>query len=156
MSSAIFKEEDIAVFRRERMHSPHHIVRRKMDSLYLCSQGLSRKQVQKINGIAERTLAGYFRQYKSGGVEALRKIDFQRQGGALSSHEAKLTAYFDAHPPASIKEASSIIERETNVKRSAPQVRLFLKKLGFRPVKANGTSGDAAKSKSVARIWKRA
>jgi hypothetical protein len=59
-------------------------------------------------------------------------VNVYRPQGELMIHITSLEAYFQAHPPASIKEAQSEIEALTGIRRSETQVREFLKKLHLR------------------------
>jgi hypothetical protein len=55
-----------------------------------------------------------------------------------------LETYFKEHPPRSIAEAQAVIEKQTGLKRSPTQVRAFLKRLGFRCLKAGFVPGPPA------------
>jgi transposase len=79
-------------------------------------------------GITENTLRDYFQLYIEGGIEKLKQVQFYRPESDLMGHLTSLEAHFQAHPPASIKEAQSEIEALTGIRRSETQVREFLKK----------------------------
>lgn len=72
--------------------------------------------------------AGVFRLYAEGGLEKLKEVNFYRPESELQAHLTSLEAYFQANPPATVKEAQSEIESLTGIKRSETQVRDFLKK----------------------------
>jgi hypothetical protein len=46
----------------------------------------------------------------------------------LQTHATSLEAHFQAHPPATVKAAQQAIAALTGIRRSASQVRVFLKK----------------------------
>jgi transposase len=123
-----FTPEIIAIINEERYRHPLPIVQRRMEALWLKSHGLPHAQIAKLVNISENTLRDYFQLYAEGGLEKVREVHFYRPQSQLMEHFSSLEAYFRAHPPASIKEAQSEIEAITGIRRSASQVREFLKK----------------------------
>jgi transposase len=103
-----------------------------MEALWLKSQGVPHKQIAKLTGITKKTLTQYLKDYQAGGIEGLKRLDYKGQPSKLHEHRQSLEDYFKAHPPATIKEAMDAIERLTDLKRSEPQVRKFLNKLGLK------------------------
>ena len=121
-------DADIIALDYERYHHPHPHVQRKMEALYLKSQGLSHQQIGELCRIRSRTtLSRYFRQYESGGIEALKQLHFKGQPSELNQHIPSLKAHFEAHPPRNSAEAQAEIERITGIKRSPTQIKAFLK-----------------------------
>lgn len=112
----------------ERYHHPIPLVQRRMEVLWLKSHGLPHALVAKLAGVSANTLREYFRLYEEGGLDKLKEVHFYRPESALHGHISSLEAHFQAHPPATIKEAQSEIEVLTGIKRSETQVREFLKK----------------------------
>ena len=123
-----FTPEILAVLREERYTHPVPLVQRRMEALWLKSHGLPHKQIARLVGITENTLRDYFHLYAEGGLEKLKQVQFYRPESDLMGHLTSLEAHFQAHPPASIKEAQSEIEALTGIRRSETQVREFLKK----------------------------
>jgi transposase len=126
-----FTEAEVKVLNYERYHHPHPRVRRKMEALWLKSQGLPHGEIRRLTGICSTTLTSYLRTYDQGGVDALKAVDFYRPVSELETYRGLLEAYFRAHPPASIKEAMAKIEHLTGIRRSEERVRVFLKALGM-------------------------
>ena len=126
-----FTEEVIEELRYERYHHPHPRVQRKMNVLYLKSQGIAHKEIKRLEQISENTLLGYLREYQEGGVERLKEIRFHAQRSELEQHRSLLEAYFQEHPVASAKEGAGKIEELTGIKRSPGRVLVFMKKLGM-------------------------
>ena len=112
----------------ERYHHPVPLVQRRMEVLWLKSLGLSHDLIARAVGITENTMREYFALYAEGGVEKLKEVHYFCPQSKLTAHVSSLEAYFQANPPASIKEAQSQIETLTGIKRSETQVREFLKK----------------------------
>lgn len=127
-----FTEETVEELRYERYHHPHPRVQRKMNVLYLKSQGVTHKEIKRLEQISENTLLGYLREYEEGNVKRLKEVRFHSQVSELEQHRTTLEEYFREHPPASVKEASAKIEELTGIKRSPGRVRIFMKKIGLK------------------------
>jgi len=132
MLQVIIKEEDKAIFARERYEHTHPRVCQRMDSMHLRSKGLPNPQICDILDICENTLSGYFKMYNAGGIDELRKINFNRPKSQLVIYKDSLKKYFTENPPSSISEAAAKIKELTGIERKETQVRNFLKSIGFR------------------------
>jgi transposase len=164
-----FTETEKQTLNYERYHHPHPRVQRKMEALWLKSQGISQQDICRLTGISANTLRNYMRDYLDGGIEKLKQINFYRPQSSLVEYQGKIADYFRSKPPQTINEAIIIIEEITGIKRSPTQVRQFLKsigmrclKVGFVPGKANLEAQDNFKKKELiprlneAKIGKRA
>jgi len=147
-----FSEAEAAALNYERYHHPHPRVQRKMEALWLKSQGLRHNEIGRLTGISAATLTSYLRAYQRGGLEALKEVRFYRPESELQAYRGTLEAYFREHPPATAKEAMAVIEELTGVKRSPDRVRVFLKglgmacrKVGMVPAKADVAQQEAFK-----------
>jgi hypothetical protein len=151
-----FTAEDVERLDYERYHHPHPRVQRKMEVLYLKSQGLSHRDIKRIARICENTLLSYLRDYQQGGIEKLKAMRFRRPESALSAHQCGLEAYFREHPPGSVNEAAAKIEELTGIKRSPNRVRVFMKQLGLArhkvgtlPARADGEEQEKFKAEEL-------
>lgn len=145
-----FSDADIEALDYERYHHPHPQVQRKMEAVYLKSQGLSHQQIQQLCRIGSRTtLSSYFRQYKDGGIEALKQLHYKGQASKLNEHIPSLKAHFEAHPPRTSAEAGAEIERITGIKRSPTQIKAFLKRMGMKHRKVGYLPGKAASPEKI-------
>jgi transposase len=127
-----FSEEDIKELDYQRYHHPHPRVQRKMEALLLKAKGLPHHQIACCVGVCENTMRSYFKQYQSGGVEALKRLEFRRPESRLSAHHETIETYFREHPATTIPQAVKRIEELTGIKRSPTQVGIFLKHLGLK------------------------
>lgn len=116
----------------ERYHHPHPRVQLKMEVLWLKSHGVPHNEISQLAGVGSTTVTSYLQEYKDGGIDALKKINFYRPQSDLSEYQETLEKYFQENPPASIKQAMDTIEKLTGVKRSPERVRIFLHKLGLK------------------------
>jgi len=150
-----FTAEEIKELDRQRYHHPHPRVQRKMEALLLKAKGLPHHQIANCVGICENTLRDYLRQYRDGGIEALKQIEFYQPKSEMENYRDNLETYFKEHPPISIPQAVAKIEQLTGLKRSPTQVSTFLKKLGLKrlktyavPAKMDAQAQETFKKKS--------
>ena len=142
-----FREEDIDKLHYERYHHPHPVVQRKMEALYLKSQGIKHKDICHLCQITKTTLTKYIKQYQLGGVEELKKLDYKGRPSELNQYTDMLKEYFAKNPAVSVAEASDAIEKLTGIKRSPTQVKEFLKRSGLRCLKVGYVPGKAVEEK---------
>jgi transposase len=138
-----FSEQDINKLKQLRYDDPHPRVRKRMDVLWLKSQGLPHREICRLTGVSSNTLREYLRLFQSGGVEKLAEINFYAPTSELEQHRHQLEAYFRKHPPATINEAMAKIEELTGIKRSPGAVGRFLNSLGMRPRKVGAIPSKA-------------
>ena len=134
-----FSAEDIKKIKKLRYDDPDPKVRRRMEALWLKSQGLRHEEICRLTGISGNTLRQYLRLFQSGGVEKLMEINYYTPISELDQHRQQIAAYFRKHPPASINEAMASIEALTGIKRSPSAVGRFLNSLGMRLRKVGAT-----------------
>ena len=139
-----FSADDIEQLNYERYHHPYPHVQKKMEVLYLKSQGLAHQEIRRLCRLSKTTLVKYLREYQQGGIEQLKRLNYQGQPSALNPHAETLKAYFEAHPPRCVSEAQAQIEALTGIKRSPSQIRAFLKRLGMDCRKVGFIPGKAS------------
>jgi transposase len=132
MLSIQFTAEDKQALDHERFNYPDPRIQRKMEVLWLVSQGLSRSEVACLAGVSTKTVRRYIKRYKRGGIEALKQSLYRGRKSELEPHIQSLKEYFEKHPPCTIKEAQAAIERLTGIRREESQIGNFLKQLGLR------------------------
>lgn len=146
-----FSESDITALDYERYHHPHPHVQRKMEALYLKSQGLSHQEIRRLCRIRSKTtLVTYLREYEAGGIAALKQLNFKGSPSELNEHSESLKAHFESHPPRTSAEAGAEIERLTGIKRSPTQIKAFLKRIGLKARKVGYVPGKAATPEKMA------
>jgi len=102
-----------------------------MEALWLKSQGLPHKQITRLTGISPNTFRVYLRQYQTGGLSALKQLNYHPQESELLAHRTTIEDYFRTNPPATIKEAAARIYELTGIQRSESRVRALLKRIGI-------------------------
>jgi len=126
-----FTQERINALDYERYHHPHPKVQKKMEAIYLKSQGVKHKDICRLCQISKTTLAVYLNQYQQEGIERLKQLGYKGQPSELREHISTLEGYFREHPPRTVAEGQAIIEKLTGIHRSPTQVRAFMKRLGL-------------------------
>lgn len=149
-----FTEQDLEAIEYERFHHPVPRVQRRMEVLWLKSQGLMHKDIAKLAGVCDNAVTKYLVLFRSGGLDEVRKTEFYRPKSELVKHSESIEQYFREHPVSSISEAVAKIEELTGIRRSKTQVRVFLRRLGMRfrktgsvPSKANPEAQEQFKEK---------
>jgi len=127
-----FTLEEIDTLDYERYHHPDPKVQRKVEALYLKSQGLPHQQICQLCRISKQTLVTYLKQYQEGGFEQLEKFGYTGQPSKLNPQAPTLKAYFEEHPPRTVAEAKQVIKDQTGIERSLTQVRAFMKRIGVK------------------------
>ena len=128
-----FSVKDKENLNHERFYNSNPRVRLKMEVLWLKSQSLPHKEICSLaGGISKKTLCSYLSEYKAGGIEALKKVNFYRPSSEMDAYQEIIKEHFSNSPPATLKEASSTIEELTGLKRGKTQVGKFLKHIGFK------------------------
>jgi len=89
-------------------------------------------------------------EYETGGIEALKQLNFKGSPSELNEHIPSLKAHFEAHPPCTSAEAGAEIERLTGIKRCPTQIKAFLKRIGMKPRKVGYVPGKAATPEKMA------
>jgi transposase len=153
-----FSEQDLKTIDYERFHHPIPRVQRRMEVLWLKSQGFPHKQIAKISGTCDNAVTKYLRLYRQGGLDEIRKVNFYRPQSELDKHRDSIEQHFRENPVASIAEAAAEIEKLSGIQRSKTQVGVFLKKLGMRyrkvgsvPAGADPDAQEEFKKKSLHR-----
>lgn len=127
-----FTEEAKKALHYERFHHPHPKVQRKMEVLWLKSQGESHNKIARFTGLTVNMITHYLKEYQSGGIERLKQLKFYGNHSQLEKHTKTIEDHFKEHPPSTIKEAMGRIEQLTGLKRSEVQIGKFLKRIGLK------------------------
>src|SRR5215475_1035005 len=123
-----FSEEILAEIRQERYHPPHPRVQRKMEVLWLKSQGFTHADIAELADVSPRSVQRYLDEFEQGGLDRVRRLNWEGKACELDGHQQSLEDYFIEHPPRSAREAQEAIERLTGIRRGLSQVRAFMKK----------------------------
>jgi transposase len=118
-----------------RFHHPHPRVQRKMEALYLKSQGLAPEDISRLCAISKTTFYRYLHEYRTGGIEKLKEVPFHQRQSQLADYRTSIEATFRQCPPATVAEAGARIEALTGLTRGPTQVRRFIQSLGMKPRK---------------------
>lgn len=128
MRTFTFDADTVAAIRHDRYHHPHPRVQRKMEVLWLKSQGLTHADIAQLADVSPRSVQRYLDAFAAGGLDRVRRLNWPGKPCALDKHRDCLEDYFLTNPPRSAREAQTAIERLTGIRRGLSQVRAFLKK----------------------------
>lgn len=138
-----FTAAEIEVLNYERYHHPHHVVRQRMEVVWLKAHDLKHEEIARLASVSPNTMRSYLRLYQAGGLAELKALHFYQAQSELAAHAVTLEAHFREHPPATMKQAMHEIEALTGIKRSEPQVRQFLKGMGIKRRKVGSLPAKA-------------
>ncbi len=108
-----------------------------MKVLYLKSleRNLPHELIAEIGGISQNTMLSYFRDFKTGGIEKLKEINFYRPKSKLTEHKQTIEQYFKKNPPTSLSEVSAKVEELPGIKWGLTQTGKYLKSIGMKFIK---------------------
>lgn len=143
-----------------RFHHPPPRVQRKMEALYLKSQGLAPEDIRRLCAISTTTFSRYLHAYREGGIAKLHEVPGHRRRRQLADYRASIAADLRQRPPASVAEAAARIAALTGLQRGPTQVRQFFQSLGMKPrkvgqspAKADVTAPEAFKTAQLDPRW---
>lgn len=139
-----FTQADIDALDYERYHDPDPKVQKRMEVLYLKSQGLPHQEICRLCRISRTTLVTYLKKYQAGGLERLKAFKYQGATSELDAYSDKVKAHFEKHPPRTAAEAQKVIKDLTGIERCPTQVRAFMQRLGMKYQKVGYVPGGKA------------
>ena len=75
-----------------RFHHPHPRVQRKMEAIYLQSQGLASEAIWRLCAMSTTTFYRSLHAYRVGGIEALQEVPVQQQQSPLAAYRTRIEA----------------------------------------------------------------
>src|SRR3954453_11175978 len=111
-----FTDDDFSAIAVERYHHPEPFVQRKLEVLWLKSQGLTHDAIARLASVSRSSVQRYLKEFQRGGLDAIRRYPWKGQRGALADHRASLEEYFGQHPPRSVWQAQRLIEERTGLR----------------------------------------
>ena len=139
-----FDSEAIDMLEHERYHHPDPKTQKKMEVLFLKSQEVAHHEICRLCRISKPSLVAYLKQYQAGGIEQLKKFNYQGMSSKLDKHGIPLESYFKEHPPRTVAEAQYVIQEQTGIERCPTQIQVFLKRIGMKCRKVGYIPGCAA------------
>ncbi|MFT4553820.1 MAG: transposase [Chlamydiales bacterium] len=136
-------EEEMTELNNGRYEHPDPTIQKRLNALYTKGLGYPHKEICRLVGIGSTALTGIFKQYQSGGLAAVSRIQRYSPTSKLNNHRETIEEYFRKNPPSTVKEACANIKALTGIERKETQVRRFLHKIGMKPRKAGGIPAKA-------------
>ena len=121
MRDVTFTEGDLRAIKHERFYHPDPLVQRKMHVLWLKHNGITHEKIATLAGVSRRTVQRYLLDFLVGGLAEIRRNRHRGKTSDLAVHKDGLEAYFQQHPPRSLKEAREVIHQRTGIRRGLTQ-----------------------------------
>ena len=118
-----------------RYHYPDPLIQRRFEVVWLKYLGYQHQEIAKIANVHHDTVTDYIKMYNAGGCNQLQITNYRKSTSLLSQHADSITKDFVQNPPQTINEAVVRIELLTGIKRKATQIRVFMRRLGFKQLK---------------------
>ena len=128
-SALTFSDDDRRTLATERYQHPDPRVQRRMEVLWLLSQGETQTRTGQLAGVSKATVERCVALFRHGGVSGLRQFHWAKPVSGLEKRRPALGPEFRERPPHTVAEAMQRIEALTGVRREETQVRVFLKKV---------------------------
>lgn len=122
-----FADEQLQAIAHDRFCHVDPRVQRRMEILWLKSQGETHERIAQLADVSRRTVQRLLDIFAAGGLEAVRQFHEQGRVNELAPQRLSLEAEFLERPPRNVAEACDRIERLTGVRRCPTQVRQFLR-----------------------------
>ncbi len=136
-------KEELQKIEVERFTCTNPQISRRLHALFFKGLGYPHQDIARHVGLALNTLTSIFRKYASGGLEAVKTMDYVPKRSVLENYREQLQEYFTKYPPNSVKQACAEIEKLTGIKKGKERVRVFLHQLGLKPRKVGGIPAKA-------------
>ena len=130
-------ETEIQVLNYERYYYPCPMVQKRLHAIYMkATSDLSNVKIGELSGLHRHSVKRCIEAYQSGGLKNLLENNYGTNKSELEAHSENLLKSFSEQPPMNANEAKARIEKLTGISRSPSQVRAFMKRHGFRYLKA--------------------
>jgi transposase len=136
-------DEQIQALRYERFYHPHPRVQKKMEVVFLRASGLSVAEVCRLAGVSPNTYRAYLRDFQQGGIDGLKRFDCTGTVSDLDAHADAIIESLVECPVRTLAHARQRIIELTGIDRSNEQVRQFLRRNGFKPLKVGSMPAKA-------------
>jgi transposase len=136
-------DEQIRSLRYERFHHPHPRVQKKMEVVFLRASGLSVAEVCRLTDVSPNTYRAYLRDFQQGGIEGLKRFDCTGTVSDLDTYADTIIDSLVERPVRTLALARQRIIELTGIERSNEQVRQFLRRNGFKPLKVGSMPAKA-------------
>ena len=140
----LIPEDEAQKIEKDRFCCDDPLISRRLHALYLKSRGYSHQDISECVGLSPNALIATFKKYSTGGLEEVKKMHYVPKHSSLEEHRELLQSHFKEHPPNSVKQACSDIEKLTGIRRKEERVRVFLHQLGMKPRKVGGIPAKAS------------
>src|SRR5258708_17666287 len=104
-SPLVFSDDDRRTLAAERYQHPDPRVQRRMEVLWLLSQGETQARAGQLAGVSKATVERYVTLFRHNGVPGLREFHWVKPTRVLETHRLALEPEFRERPPHTVTEA---------------------------------------------------
>ena len=112
-------------------------------AVYLNETGVSKEDTATILCICPKSVDKYVKNYAAEGIKSVTEENVYIPKSKLENYKEEIKKDFEERPVQTINEAVNRIENLTGIRRSPTQVREFIRKIGFRPLKVGQVPSKA-------------
>lgn len=131
----------------EYKNSPVRKVREKAGTLYYRAKGKTEKEITTIMGVAVPTITRHVKNFNKSGIQYVYTTKYKGQKSKLYPFEDQVAEALEKDLPQTIDEAVEKVYQLFNVKVSNSALRKFMRKRGFKYLKARSKPAKADKEK---------
>lgn len=129
-------DAEIQQLNYERYYYPCPTVQKRIQAVYMkATTELSNTMIGQLCGLHRHIVKHWVKVYEEKGFDALCQFNYGTNKSELENHSESILQSFTQHPPMTVCEAKSRIEKLTGMSRSPSQVRAFMKRHGLRYIK---------------------
>ncbi len=138
------REEAIRQLNYERYFYPCPKIQKRIHVIYLkATKYMSNKEIGSILDVHPNSISKYIKIYEREGFSGLCKTHYPSKKSDLEAHKESIIEDFERTAVYSISQAMSRIKALTGIERKPTQIRMFMKKHGFRYRKMSAIPGKA-------------
>jgi transposase len=135
-------EEEIHRLNYERYYYPCPKIQKRLHAVYLkATLNMSNVQIGNLLSIRSYSVASYLKLYTTYGFDGLYTTRYHPSKGESESQASTIIESFNNQPVCSISEACIRIEELTGIERKPTQVRMFMRRHGFKYRKMSAVPG---------------
>lgn len=134
-------ETDSLQAKMERKHHKSMIIRDRMHTIYLLSNGFKRTLCAEILGCSPNTITEYIRLYNEGGLERLRQLHYHKPVSELEKHKDEIKSDIENLKPSCLSQIRQHILEKYGIQRSLERIRVLLQRWGIKYRKVNPFPG---------------
>lgn len=125
------------------MEGLRNLPRKKLTALLMICKGLTQADAAKVVDVNERTVRGYCRELREGGIASIVEDRQYRPSSALEPFYERISESLKQQPPSTSREAAVRMSALTGLNVCPSHARTLMKRLGFKCLMPGSAPGKA-------------